>query len=100
MTEGAVCKDCITGFVHQGTPKGTAKTIAGLPTYAATPTTTRGKPGVVVIIPDVFGWEFINNRLLADVYAEKTGRTVYLPDFMSGMFRIQLWLIGSYRRSS
>ena len=85
MTEGRVCTACITGALHEGTPKGTISTIAKLPTYVANPVTTRGKPGVIVIIPDIFGWEFINNRLLADEYAERSGRTIYLPDFMSGL---------------
>jgi dienelactone hydrolase len=80
-----VCSKCITGFIHDGEPKGTVTSIAGLPTYVAKPINTRGKPGVIVIVPDVFGWEFINNRLLADAYAEKSGRTIYLPDFMNGL---------------
>lgn len=40
--------------------------------------------GVIVIIPDVFGWILPNVRLLADGFARKTGLTVYAPDFMSG----------------
>jgi len=84
MTEGGVCPACVTGSLHEGTPKGTIGKIANLPTYIAKPVNTRGKPGVIVIIPDVFGWGFINNRLLADEYAEKSGRTIYLPDFMNG----------------
>lgn len=40
--------------------------------------------GVIVIIPDVFGWILPNVRLLADGFARKTGLTVYVPDFMSG----------------
>lgn len=35
------------------------------------------------MIPDAFGWDFVNNRLLCDQYAEK-GFLVYLPDFMGG----------------
>jgi dienelactone hydrolase len=85
MSEGGVCAKCITGFLHEGEPKGTVTSIAGLPTYVAKPVNMRGKPGVIVIVPDVFGWEFINNRLLADAYAEKSGRTIYLPDFMNGL---------------
>ena len=84
MTEDGSCTDCITGSLHEGTPKGTISTIARLPTYIARPVNTRGKPGVIVIITDVFGWDFINNRLLADEYAETSGRTIYVPDFMFG----------------
>lgn len=85
MIEGAVCPGCVTGFLHDGEPKGTEGTIAKLPTYIAKPTNTPSKPGFIVVVPDAFGWRFVNNRLIADEYAEKTGRTVYLPDFMSGI---------------
>ena len=84
MTEGGLCPACVTGSLHEGTPAGIIGKIARLPTYIAKPINTRGKPGVIVIIPDVFGWDFINSRLLADEYAEKSGRTIYLPDFMNG----------------
>lgn len=40
--------------------------------------------GIVVIIPDAFGWEFVNNRLMVDEYARKGDFTVFLPDFMNG----------------
>ena len=85
---------CITGALHEGTPKGTEGTIAGLPTYIAKPPASSAtKAGIIVIITDAFGWDFINNRLLADTYAEKSGRTVYVPDFMSGNF--PAWLLCS-----
>jgi dienelactone hydrolase len=85
MTQGApICKACVTGFLHDGTPKGTVETIANLQTYVSKPTSSKQNPGIIVIIPDIFGWTFNNNRLLADEYAEKAGRIVYLPDFMFG----------------
>ncbi|KAL8825086.1 MAG: hypothetical protein Q9170_007931 [Blastenia crenularia] len=36
------------------------------------------------MIPDAFGWETPNNRLLCDVYAKRCSATVYLPEFMNG----------------
>lgn len=42
--------------------------------------------GVIVVIPDIFGWVLPNTRLLADGFARKTGLTVYVPDFMSGQY--------------
>jgi len=83
MTESRVCPACVTGFIHEGTPKGTVETVSKLPTYVAKP--AHRKRGIVIIIPDVFGWDFVNSRLLADEYAEKSGLVVYLPDFMFGM---------------
>lgn len=60
--------------------------LHGLDVYVAEPA---GGPdavtGIIIIIPDAFGWEFVNNRILADHYAEKSKYKVYLPDFMNGM---------------
>ena len=41
--------------------------------------------GIVVIVPDAFGWKLVNTRILADNYAERRQVTVYVPDFMDGM---------------
>ena len=79
------CADCFRGNIHEGTPKGEETTIHGLATYVARPPQGSAvSRGIIVIIPDAFGWKFGNNRLLADSYAEKGGYTVYLPDFMDG----------------
>jgi dienelactone hydrolase len=80
------CADCYTGHEHAGTPRGseTSQPLHGLPTYVSRPA---GEPkGAVVFIPDMFGWRFVNNRLLCDAYAEKGGFVVYLPDLMAGEF--------------
>ena len=37
-----------------------------------------------MIIPDAIGWDFNNNRILADNYAKKANCTVLMPDFMNG----------------
>jgi dienelactone hydrolase len=39
---------------------------------------------VIVIIPDMFGWQDTSIRLLADTLCHRTGATIYLPDFLSG----------------
>lgn len=69
------------GTIHNDTPNGTEDAIHGLQTYVASGDSMKG---VIVIIPDVFGWVLPNVRLLADGFARKTGLTVYVPDFMSG----------------
>ena len=79
-----VCKDCITGALHEGTPVGRVETIHGLPTYISEPPSGQAPQGLIVIIPDAFGWEFNNNRILADSYAKRTNSLVYLPEFMNG----------------
>jgi len=81
---GGPCADCFRGDVHDGTPEGTTTTLHGLPTYVANPPQGTTPKGIVVFIPDAFGWEFVNNRLLCDKYAKRAGVIVYLPDFMAG----------------
>jgi dienelactone hydrolase len=76
----------VSGIINEGIPKGTETIIHGLPTYVARPQ-GRAK-GLVVIVPDAFGWDFSNGRVLADSYAEKGGFLVYLPDFMNGMSKL------------
>lgn len=81
------CPDCFKGSVHEGTPVGKLEEIHGLNTYVSLPKSGIPPKGIIVIIPDAFGIEFVNNRLLADHYAEKGDYKVYLPDFMAGTFR-------------
>jgi dienelactone hydrolase len=79
---GITCPDCLSGSVQEGTPAGTVTTIHSLPTYVAQP--ERTPKAVIVFLPDIFGWEAVHSRLLADVYAKKGGFLVYLPNFMNG----------------
>lgn len=80
------CPDCFTGHVHEGTPRGIVMKVQGLDTYVTNPTDGRPVKAIIVIIPDAYGWEFVNNRLLADHYAEKGDYRVYLPEFMNGQW--------------
>ncbi|KAI9678029.1 MAG: hypothetical protein M1817_005973 [Caeruleum heppii] len=78
------CRDCVSGVLHSGTPTGWETTIHGLPTYVAEPSADAPPKGLLVIVPDAFGWTFVNNRVLADAYAKRGGFLVYLPEFMNG----------------
>lgn len=90
------CPDCFNGHVHSGTPKGQVTKLHGLDVYVAKPTADDPVKGIVVIIPDAFGWELVNNRLLADSYAEKGQYLVYLPEFMNGECQC-LYIVPNYR---
>ncbi|KAI9764228.1 MAG: hypothetical protein M1840_008618 [Geoglossum simile] len=79
-----ICADCISGSIHEGTPKGRTATLHGLDTYISEPPDGRPPKGLVVMMPDIYGWELTNARVLADVYAEKGPLLVYLPDFSAG----------------
>lgn len=79
-----MCSDCAAGALHGGTPTGTTTTLHGLPTYVAEPAAGAAPKGIIIIIADAFGWELVNNRILADNYASKGGYKVLLPDFFMG----------------
>ncbi|KAL2842182.1 Alpha/Beta hydrolase protein [Aspergillus pseudoustus] len=79
------CPECFSGHINPSTPTGHVATLHGLDVYVAgPPENTTERKGIVVIIPDAFGWEFVNNRILADHYAQRGGFLVLLPDFMKG----------------
>ena len=73
---------CATGSLHTGTPQGHIGKVHGLDCYVAD--APSGSPkGIVVIIPDAFGWELPNNKILADEYAKngdfQVVRSRFLP---------------------
>lgn len=78
------CPDCFSGHQHDGEPVGKMIKLHGLSTYVVEPPEGRKVRGIIVYIPDAFGIDFINNKLLADAYARKGDYKVYLPDFMLG----------------
>lgn len=78
------CPSCFSGGVTTLKPTGTEETIHGRPTYVAKPEDGVTPKGIVVFITDAFGWDFVNNRVLCDIYAKKGGFLVYCPDFMDG----------------
>ena len=63
---------------------GRVQTIYGFPTYVSEPPSGEAPKGVILFIPDAFGWELNNNRILADSFAKKVQSLVYLPEFMNG----------------
>ncbi|KAK3361103.1 Alpha/Beta hydrolase protein [Lasiosphaeria ovina] len=79
-----VCPDCLSGRVRTETPTGTVTKIHGLDTYVAAPPDGAAPKALVVMVSDIFGWDFVNSRLLADQYAASGGFLVYLPNFMKG----------------
>ncbi|KAL6807912.1 Alpha/Beta hydrolase protein [Trichoderma sp. SZMC 28013] len=78
------CPNCYRGSVHEGEPRGTVTHAYGLDTYVVEPADGAPPKGIVVVIPDAFGWAFVNIRLAADKYADLGGFKVYAPDFMNG----------------
>ncbi|KIW20476.1 hypothetical protein PV08_01051 [Exophiala spinifera] len=71
---------CYKGFFWDKTPVGREDTLAGYPTYI----TGTNPDAALMIIHDMFGWTFLNTRVLADFYAKEADVTVYVPDFFDG----------------
>ncbi|KAJ7663906.1 Alpha/Beta hydrolase protein [Mycena polygramma] len=65
----SLCKDCIKGVVHEGTPAGKMEKIGGTESYVATPTVDYPKDKVVLYLSDAMGVTLVNNQLLADSFA-------------------------------
>lgn len=78
--------DCCSGTLHQGTPTGRVETLHDFPTYISEPPNNAIPKAIILFVPDAFGWELPNSRLLADTYAKRLGVRVYLPEFMDGEF--------------
>lgn len=75
---------CASGSLHTGTPTGTISKLHDLDVYIASPPSDRTPKGIVVILPDIFGWTLPNTRILVDNFAAKGNFLVMLPDFMDG----------------
>ena len=78
------CPQCLSGHKHEGEPLGHEGKVHGLDCYVTESADGTEPKGIIVIVPDAFGWKFNNNRILADHYATKGPFRVYLPDFMDG----------------
>ena len=67
---------CVTGFRWEGAPVGKETTIGDLQAYV----TGDNKERAILFNHDALGWQWNNNRLLADHFAKEVGATVYMPD--------------------
>jgi len=79
----SVCSNCVSGHIHEGTPKGSVQEINGLSVYVSNPPSSTTPKAALIFISDILGWELPNTRLVADEYAQQ-GFKVYLPDFFQG----------------
>lgn len=78
------CPDCFRGTIHEGTPKGKEETLHDILTYIATPETGVTSNSKTIFVTDVFGFNLVNNKLLADKYAADTGCMVLMPSIIPG----------------
>ncbi|KAH0491853.1 hypothetical protein TgHK011_003258 [Trichoderma gracile] len=78
------CADCFRGTIHEGTPRGKEQTLHNVLTYIAAPEKGPTSTSQIIFITDVFGFNLVNNKLLADKYAAETGCLVLVPSIIPG----------------
>lgn len=59
----SLCKHCISGVKHEGTPEGKKTTINGVDVYVATPAVDYPRDKAVLFLSDVFGYKLINSQI-------------------------------------
>lgn len=76
-------EQCLSGFIHQGTPSGTFTTCDQIRVYVASP--SNPIPGKAMLIyPDIYGVDLINTKLIADRLAKDLNLSTYLIDTFFG----------------
>ncbi|KAI3643064.1 hypothetical protein MP228_012619 [Amoeboaphelidium protococcarum] len=70
---------CVSGYIHQGEPKGVDSQLDGMDCYISG---SEGGDTALLILTDVFGQKFVNVRLVADTLADKLGIPAYVPDIV------------------
>lgn len=81
MSSATAFDCCKQGYFHKGTAKGNETKIGAHDVYV---TGSEKADKAIVIVADVYGWDLINTRVLADKYSEALNARVYLPDFFHG----------------
>lgn len=73
--------------MNSGVPRGTEEKISGIKCYVSKPEKFEETDTVILLVSDVFKFELLNARLVADLYAAKfvhrNGKVVY-PDLFNG----------------
>ena len=72
----AAKESCLSGFEWDGTPVGKEGKLGTNDSYIV----GDNEDVAILVIADLFGWTFINERLLCDHYAKEADATVYMPD--------------------
>ncbi|KAI5987526.1 dienelactone hydrolase family-domain-containing protein [Pisolithus albus] len=63
--------------------KGKTEALGGVPCYVGTPTAEYDQKKALILLTDIFGVTFPNNKLLVDDFAGKGYRTI-APDYLNG----------------
>lgn len=82
MTKLSISPCCLKTIDHDGIPIGQVNKIAGLETYQTG--VEFGDKKILIIFTDVFGYEYTNNRLVADELSRQGKIQVLIPDILMG----------------
>ncbi len=75
-------KCCLEGHFKTGNPIGSDVKLYGIPSYTVGDESLKSEK-IVIIFPDIYGYDFINVRLIADQFA-KAGYYTIIPDILEG----------------
>ncbi|OAX43193.1 hypothetical protein K503DRAFT_766074 [Rhizopogon vinicolor AM-OR11-026] len=85
------CEHCVQGVRYEGEPEGQIEMIDGVKCYVGTPTVDYSKDKVVLFLPDAFGIELINNKVVApDIF---NGDAIPHEVMDAGNFNIRAWFV-------
>ena len=68
----SLCKQCISGSIHEGEPKGRTIDIEGTRVYVAEPTGEYPKDKALLYLSDALGIELNNNKVGCPVWPSNT----------------------------
>jgi len=60
---------CFSGVKHTGTPVGRVEDLGGIQTYISEPPSAAATQKVILLLADIWGPLFVNNKLLQDYFA-------------------------------
>ena len=71
---------CMNGTLHEGEPRGSTTTVAGVETYVVEPPKGKANGNILLYYPDVWGF-FNNGFLIMDGFADAGYLTIGLDYF-------------------
>ena len=74
---------CLKGTLHEGKPRGSSTTVAGVETYVVDPPKDKDNGNILLYFPDVWGF-FVNGFLIMDGFAD-AGYKVLGLDYFRGV---------------
>lgn len=79
---------CCTGTLDEGKPNGEIIEVAGFKCYQAAKSSSSSdsfdSEKLIIILPDIFGHEFINTQIVADAFSKELNCLCIIPDLFDG----------------